>query len=101
MREYQQFETMSRSRAVVYYEGKVQGVGFRYSTKNLATGFEVSGTVRNLTDGRVELILEGEKDEISAFHKALRESELGHFIKKEDIMWQAALDDLRGFAIIR
>ena len=39
----------------VLYEGHVQGVGFRFATKNIARGFDVVGTVRNLPDGRVEL----------------------------------------------
>ena len=92
---------MSRSRSEVIYEGKVQGVGFRYSTQNLASGFDVTGLVRNLPDGRVELILEGEREELVAFHKALRESELGHFIRKEDIRWAEPQNNIRGFSIAR
>ena len=40
----------------------MQGVGFRYTAKTVATGFEVTGTVRNLPDGRVEVIAEGARD---------------------------------------
>jgi acylphosphatase len=92
---------MSRSRLQVFYVGTVQGVGFRYTVKTLAGGFEVTGTVRNLPDGRVELVAEGSKDELSAFQQAIRESELGHFIRKEDVAWHAPVGDLRGFEIVR
>ncbi|MGD0088020.1 MAG: acylphosphatase, partial [Verrucomicrobiota bacterium] len=44
---------MKRCRMHIFYSGHVQGVGFRYTTKTVATGFEVTGTVRNLPDGRV------------------------------------------------
>jgi acylphosphatase len=92
---------MSRCRLQVYYEGTVQGVGFRYTVKVLAGGFEVTGTVRNLSDGRVELIAEGLKDELNAFQQAIRESELGHFIRKEEVAWRAPEGGLRGFEIAR
>lgn len=92
---------MSRCRLQVYYEGTVQGVGFRYSVRMLAGGFEVVGTVRNLPDGRVELIAEGAKDELSAFQQAIRESELGHFIRKEAVGWAEPQGKLRGFEIVR
>ena len=50
----------------ILYSGSVQGVGFRYTVKTVATGFEVSGTVRNLSDGRVELVAQGVKAELEA-----------------------------------
>ena len=92
---------MSRSRLQIFYSGNVQGVGFRYSVKMLASGFEVTGVVRNLADGRVELAAEGVKDELKAFQQAIRESELGHFIRKEDVHWAEAQDSFRGFEIVR
>ena len=92
---------MSRCRLQVFYAGNVQGVGFRYSVKALAAGFEVTGTVRNLPDGRVELLAEGEKNELGAFQQAIRESELGHFIRKEDVTWGEPQGDFRGFEIGR
>jgi len=51
----------------IYFSGRVQGVGFRYTTERLAKNFDVSGTVRNLPDGRVELLVEGEWPVISQF----------------------------------
>ena len=92
---------MSRSGLKVFYSGNVQGVGFRYSVKTLASGFEVTGTVRNLPDGRVELMVEGTKDELKAFQQAIRESELGHFIRKEEVIWGDAEGNYRGFEIVR
>jgi acylphosphatase len=53
--------TLRRS---VYFSGRVQGVGFRYTARNIALQHDVGGFVRNLPDGRVELILEGSEGEI-------------------------------------
>ena len=60
------------------------------AVKALAAGFEVTGTVRNLTDGRVELMVEGEREELKAFQQAIRESELGHFIRAENALSKPA-----------
>ena len=90
-----------RQRMQVFYSGRVQGVGFRYSTKMLATGYEVTGTVRNLVDGRVELLAEGPREELEAFRKGLQESELGSFIRNEEIHWSEAKNEFRGFEIVR
>ena len=85
----------------VLYSGQVQGVGFRYSVRSVATGFEVTGTVRNLPDGTVELIAEGAKEELEAFRTAVRESGLDHFIRQEDVAWREAGGEFRGFEIVR
>jgi len=85
----------------ILYSGTVQGVGFRYNVRSVANGFEVTGTVRNLTDGRVELLAEGIKDELEAFRQGIRDSGLDHFIQKEDVMWDEAKNEFRGFEIVR
>jgi len=90
---------MTRCRVEVNYSGHVQGVGFRYTVKMLATGYEVVGTVRNLYDGRVELIAEGEKTELEQFLQAIRDSEVGRFIRSEDIKWTPPTGALKGFRI--
>jgi acylphosphatase len=56
----------------VYYSGRVQGVGFRMVSHQLARGFDISGYVRNLPDGRVELVAEGPEAEVSRFLAAIR-----------------------------
>ena len=91
---------MARSRVQVIYNGTVQGVGFRYAVKALTTGYEVTGTVRNLADGRVELVAEGSREELEAFLVGIRESGVGHFIRGEDTRWEAASGTFRGFGII-
>lgn len=90
---------MKRERVRVYYSGRVQGVGFRYTVKSLTPGFEVCGTVRNLLDGRVELVAEGPRAELEAFLQAVRDSAVGRFIRHESIEWLEAKGDLRGFQI--
>lgn len=85
----------------ILYSGQVQGVGFRYSVKATASGFEVTGTIRNLPDGRVELVAEGAKDELEAFRQAIRDSGMEHFIMNEAVSWGEARRDLRGFEIVR
>ena len=59
----------------VFYTGKVQGVGFRYAVKQIAAGFEVTGHVRNLPDGRVELCaMSRDPEELAAFLADIREN---------------------------
>ena len=92
---------MGRRRLNVLYEGRVQGVGFRYTVKSLAPGFEVAGIVRNLADGRVELAAEGAEDELRAFQQAVRESGVGRLIRCETESWSDATGEFRGFEIVR
>jgi len=92
---------MKRSRMHIFYSGQVQGVGFRYTVKTAATGFEVTGAVRNLPDGRVELIAEGAREELDAFRHAIRDAGLEHFIRNEDVNWSEATGEFRGFEIAR
>jgi len=85
----------------VLYSGRVQGVGFRYTAKTVATGFEVSGTIRNLPDGRVELVAEGARQELDAFRTALQDAGLAGFIRDEKVDWADAKNEFRGFEIVR
>lgn len=89
---------MSTARQV-FYEGRVQGVGFRYTVKTLARGFDVVGWVRNLPDGRVELQAGGDAEEVDDFLATIRESALAGHIQREEIMTIPALTGVRGFTI--
>jgi len=66
----------------VFYEGNVQGVGFRWSVQHIAKGFDVTGWVRNLSNGRVELQVSGEEDEVRAFLEGIEQSDLRALIRK-------------------
>jgi acylphosphatase len=85
----------------VRYSGRVQGVGFRYTAKTVATGFDIRGTVRNLPDGTVELAAEGTREELEAFRAAIRDAGLAGFIQDETVNWTDAMDSFRGFEIVR
>jgi len=67
----------------VFYEGNVQGVGFRWAARDAAKGFDVTGWVRNLPDGRVELQVTGEEDEVRAFLDRIARGELHSLIHKQ------------------
>ena len=75
---------MAKERRRVSYSGRVQGVGFRFTARRLATAFAVGGYVRNLPDGRVELIGEGEPAVLDDFLAAVR-SKLGGKIQSAQI----------------
>ena len=85
----------------IFYSGCVQGVGFRYTAKTVAAGFEVTGVVRNLPDGRVELIAEGASAELEAFCGAIRDAGLAGFIRNESVNWCDAQNEYHGFEIVR
>ena len=91
---------MKRYRMHILYAGRVQGVGFRYTVKMAAAGFDVTGTVRNLLDGRVELDAEGSRDELEAFRRAIQDSEVGRFVRDEVAEWREAKGEFRGFEIV-
>jgi acylphosphatase len=85
----------------VLFSGRVQGVGFRYTAKTVAAGFEITGTIRNLPDGRVELTAQGARAELDAFRAALYDAGLAGFIRDEQVEWSDAETKFRGFEIIR
>jgi acylphosphatase len=62
----------------VYYSGRVQGVGFRYTAQQLASGFAVSGFVRNLPQGDVELVAEGDPEQVASFLDAIAQRMAGY-----------------------
>jgi acylphosphatase len=83
----------------VFYEGNVQGVGFRWGVRHAANGFEVTGWVRNLQDGRVELQVTGEEDEVRAFLSCIAQGELHSLIHKQTENKLEKTVTARGFEI--
>jgi acylphosphatase len=85
----------------IIFEGRVQGVGFRYQTKQIAMGFEVTGWVRNMEDGRVEMEVMGPADEVEEFLAAIEDSDLNGLIRNREISEIPLLTGIRGFEIRR
>ena len=86
-------------RSHVFYAGRVQGVGFRYTARQLAHGFEVVGYIRNLDDGRVEMVIEGDEEEVNRFVKHIGASDLAAYIRHETVEWKPATGEFRDFSI--
>jgi acylphosphatase len=86
----------------VLYSGRVQGVGFRAGVKRVAQGYEVTGWVKNLADGRVELqVMAQDADELHSFLDAVDESDLASHIKEREVHVIPPLQNTRGFQIQR
>jgi acylphosphatase len=85
-------------RREVFYSGRVQGVGFRYTVRWVASRFAVTGFVKNLPDGRVQLLAEGRPDELRRFLDAV-EAEMGHYIANTQERVGPAAGRFRGFEI--
>lgn len=89
-------ESLHRRRC--YFSGRVQGVGFRYTVHNLAMPHNVRGYVRNLPDGRVEVVMEGPDQEMDHLLEAIREK-MCHFIRQVDTQTEPAGNEFSGFSI--
>ncbi len=84
----------------VFYEGRVQGVGFRWTARKIAQGYDVTGLVRNLPDGRVELQVSGDAEEVDAFLTDIRDSVLAGHITTEQRERISLPNPFKGFQII-
>jgi acylphosphatase len=85
-------------RRSVYFSGRVQGVGFRFTTVQISEDFEVSGYVRNLPDGRVEAVFEGEPGEIDRFQAAVA-AEMRSYIRDIQQQDSPASGEFAGFQV--
>lgn len=85
-------------RQVCHFSGSAQGVGFRYTVKSLSTGFRVQGFVRNLRDGRVELVMEGTEDQLNGLLAEVRRQMAGH-IDSVELETLPATGEFTGFSI--
>jgi acylphosphatase len=88
----------SVQRREAYYSGHVQGVGFRYTVRQLADGFAVTGFVRNLADGRVEVVAEGPPADLDAFMAAIKER-MAAYIRNVAVDVRPAIGEFDEFEI--
>ena len=73
---------MVAERRLIHYRGQVQGVGFRYTTHRIANGYDLTGYVRNLRDGRVELLAEGDSEQLDSFLEEIRMRQAGRITQE-------------------
>lgn len=99
MKEQVQGEGTARRRVRVRYEGRVQGVGFRFTVVDISARLDVAGFVRNEFDGSVELVAEGEEPVLRTFLDAVRLSPLRRYIAGETASWSDATGEFRGFGV--
>jgi len=83
----------------IFYEGRVQGVGFRFGVRQIAEGYAVAGYAVNLPDGRVEVFLQGEKEEVEGMEREIAQSHLEGFIRKQEAREVAVENGKKGFQI--
>jgi len=88
-------------RARAYITGRVQGVFFRNSVADLADSLTVAGWVRNLTDGRVEALLEGERGDVEKVLEFCRHGPPGAYVHNVEVKWEEWRSEFTDFKIVR
>ena len=86
-------------RAHLLIDGRVQGVGFRYSASIEADARGLRGWVRNLTDGRVELVAQGSEPAVESLIAWCREGSRFAWVRQVDVAWETAEDEPPGFSV--
>ncbi len=82
----------------IYYSGRVQGVGFRYTAQRSAVSLGLAGWVKNMDDGRVEVVLEGADEALKVFMEKMKGSFKG-YIQDVDVEWSCATGEFREFEV--
>lgn len=86
-------------RAHVHVSGYVQGVFFRYATRRIASSRGVLGWVRNLRDGRVEAVFEGEKKDVEAMVDFCHGGPPGAVVKRVEVLWEEPTGEFKSFQV--
>ena len=89
---------MFNKRLHAYFSGRVQGVGFRFTAQRIACTLNLGGWVRNLSDGRVEVVLEGQEKAINNFLQQLNVY-FRDYLRDIDVEWQEKIEGLNDFQI--
>jgi acylphosphatase len=91
---------MDSLRAHVYIEGRVQGVFYREWTKAKAEDLGLTGWVKNLEDGKVEAVFEGEKKKLEEMLAECKKGSRLSKVKHIDIIWETATREFSGFSVL-
>ena len=87
------------SRAHFLISGRVQGVGYRHFAYQEAVGLNLVGFVRNLPNGMVEAIVEGQKDQIQAYYTTLKKGPSFSYVTDVQVCWEEAANKFVKFDV--
>ncbi len=90
---------VQKRRIHAFYVGRVQGVGFRVTAEEIAQSLGVVGWVKNLRDGRVELVAEAMETTLEQFLREVRTSPMKNFIQDVEVSWSNASETFDAFEI--
>lgn len=90
---------LMKARAHIFVSGRVQGVFFRDFTQRCASSLNLSGWVRNLGDGRVEVMVEGDKEKIKSLINNLNQGPPSASVEKVDVNWEDYKGEFKYFQI--
>lgn len=88
-----------KKRVHVFYSGRVHGVGFRLTAEETAREWKAVGWIKNLRDGRVELVAEAEEEVLERFLETIRQGPMKNFISDAEVSWSQASDSFDEFEI--
>lgn len=83
----------------IFYSGRVQGVGFRFTVEDVAIELGLTGWVKNLRNGRVETVVEGDEGKLKTFLETMRIGPMRNYISKEDVRWSEFTGEFKDFQI--
>ena len=92
-------KTSGQKRICVVYSGRVQGVGFRFTTESTALSLNLTGWVKNLADGCVEVVCEGEEAKLVQFLEKMGQGPMKPYIHGMKTDWSEASGEFRDFTI--
>lgn len=90
---------MPYKRIHIFYSGRVQGVGFRYTVRSIASELDLSGWTRNLRDGNVEVVCEGDEKKLKAFLDNIKKEFPEHYIRDVEVTWEEPTGEFNAFEI--
>jgi acylphosphatase len=82
----------------VIYSGRVQGIGFRFTAERIALSLGITGWVKNLFNGKVEIVAEADEKKIDKFLEEINSS-FSNYIQNQDLDWQEATGEFKNFGI--
>jgi len=97
--KHQKDKTEGKKRIHLFYSGRVQGVGFRFTAENIALSLGLAGWVKNLLDGRVEVVCEGDEATLVQFLEKMRSGPMKPYLRGVETSWLEATGEFRDFTI--